>query len=59
MALRCIRLLAYSQVFCWALTALLWSGKEGDAVACRGVPQLAFGILVDPPPPLVCVELHE
>lgn len=56
MALMYIGLLAYSQVFCGALSALLWSGDEGGAVARSGVPQLAFGLLVVP---LSCVELHE
>jgi hypothetical protein len=51
MALMCIGLLAYSQVFCGAIAALL--PENGVLV---GLPQLIFGIMVVP---LSCMDLEE
>lgn len=53
MALMYIGLLAYSQVFCGAVAAVLWGAAEG---AWAGVPQLIFGMMVIP---LSCMELDE
>lgn len=50
MALMYIGLLAYTQVFCGAIAALLWSSTP------QGVPQIVFGMLVVP---LSCVDLDE
>lgn len=51
MALMYIGLLAYSQVFCSAVTELFW-----DPTRIEGLPQLVFGLMVVP---LSCVELDE
>jgi amino acid permease len=53
MALMYIGLLAYSQVFCGAVAAVLWGAAEG---AWAGAPQLIFGMMVIP---LSCMELDE
>jgi hypothetical protein len=57
MALMYVGLLAYSQVFCGAIAALIWgeSGAVGKA-AWGFVPQIIFGIMVVP---LSCLELDE
>ena len=53
MALMYIGLLAYSQVFCGALSALIWGGKKSPI---PGLSQLVFGLMVVP---LSCIELDE
>jgi hypothetical protein len=53
MALMYIGLLAYSQVFCGAIAAVLFGTSDG---AWAGIPQLVFGMMVIP---LSCMELDE
>ena len=57
MSLMYIGLLAYSQVFCGSIGALLWQPKGPfDRDHWTGLPQLIFGALVVP---LSCMELDE
>ena len=53
MALMYIGLLAYSQVFCSAVTELFWGPTKPSTA---GIPQLVFAAMVIP---LSCVELDE
>jgi amino acid permease len=53
MTLMYIGLLAYSQVFCGAIGAVLWGTSDGG---WAGVPQVIFGLMVVP---LCCTELDE
>jgi hypothetical protein len=57
MALMYIGLLAYSQVFCSAISELLLWGKSASvAKSMAGLPQIVFGAMVIP---LSCFELDE
>ena len=53
LALMGIGLLAYSQVFCGAIAAVIWPNPDD---VWNGVPQLLFGLMVIP---LSCMELEE
>jgi amino acid permease len=55
MSLMYIGLLAYSQVFCGALGALIW-GATAPESAWTVIPQITFGLMVIP---LSCMELDE